>query len=160
MIIMLLSFCKRLQQTVPLLQGFIIIHQALQIFCIKLAKQSINKSSSFFAAISNNLHIIGCNDNTWKFSNVCRKFLIQLFIPEKFFLPCFAQNANCLFPLFIQFKFSLNPETLRTIMNILRIRFCEITFSETEIINRIQQVGFANAIVPTNADYSFIKRKR
>ena len=58
------------------------------------------------------------------------------------------------------FNRSCNAKTLRAIQNMLRICFCKITFRETEIMDGIQQVGFANAVVSADANNTLLKRKR
>jgi hypothetical protein len=56
-------------------------------------------------------------------------------------------------------KLTSNPETLRAREYMQGIRFAKITFGETEIMNGIQQIGFANAVISTDANDAPGKRK-
>jgi hypothetical protein len=57
----------------------------------------------------------------------------------------------------LEIKRSFYPETLRTMMNVLQIRFGKIAFCETQIIDCVQQIGLANAVAAANANNPFIE---
>jgi hypothetical protein len=44
-------------------------------------------------------------------------------------------------------------------VNILCVGPCEKTFLKTQVIDRIEQVGFAAAVATADADYLLAKRK-
>jgi uncharacterized protein YdiU (UPF0061 family) len=44
-------------------------------------------------------------------------------------------------------------------MNILQIRLKKITAGKTQIINRVQQIGFAHTVIPVNTDNGMVKGK-
>jgi hypothetical protein len=44
-----------------------------------------------------------------------------------------------------------------TLLNVYCIDAAEITFSKTEIMNGIKQVGFAGSVFTTNPNYSVVK---
>ena len=54
---------------------------------------------------------------------------------------------------------TLQPEAGSAPVDGLWIGTGEITFGETQIIKRIQQVGLADTVVPANADDPLGKRK-
>ena len=80
-----------------------------------------------------------------------RKFLVGFLIEEEFFFACFPQDADYFFRRGLLFKMPFYAEAGTSFEYILLVGFGEITFREAEIINRIQQVGLANAIVTANA---------
>ena len=52
---------------------------------------------------------------------------------------------------------SFQPEALAAVMNIYRVCSQKITFGKAEVMNGIQQIGFANSIASANANDAFIK---
>jgi hypothetical protein len=55
---------------------------------------------------------------------------------------------------------SFDAETGSAFLNVLLVAACEITFGETKIIEGIEQVGLAHAIVATDAYDPFRELKR
>ena len=55
---------------------------------------------------------------------------------------------------------SFDPEALAALLHIVAIKPGKIAAGKTEIMNCIQQVGFAHAVITTNTYYTHNKVKR
>ena len=62
------------------------------------------------------------------------------------FLPAFYTAINIL-RITSQFVFSLDHQKIGIVLNILIVNGIGMTFTERKIINGIQQVGFAHAVI-------------
>jgi hypothetical protein len=82
---------------------------------------------------------------------VIREPFIFLLISPDFFLLAILKTAMNLFLVVVKLILTLEGEKLFGMPDILRIGIIEIAFTERQIINGIQQIGFANSIVPDKA---------
>jgi hypothetical protein len=82
---------------------------------------------------------------------------VGFFIPTHFLFAVFTQYAAHLCRAAIELKMAIEPKALRTIANQHRVGSGKIAFGKTEVINGIEQVGFAGAIGAAYAHYFFRK---
>jgi hypothetical protein len=59
-----------------------------------------------------------------------------------------------------QQEITCDPESHSPVLRVLEVRFAEVTFGKTQVIDSIEQIGFANPIFTTYAYYALTKIKR
>jgi hypothetical protein len=77
---------------------------------------------------------------------VLGKFFVRLIIYKKFFFAGLSQDTNCFFRFIPKLKIAFQPEAAVPLQNIVTINPGKIAFGEAEIVNGIEQIGFANPI--------------
>ncbi len=143
-----------------MLDHFFIDDQLLQVVRIQLGEKGIQKSSSFFTVTGDQFGIIRGNDDTGIAAYMLGKFLIGLVVDGKFFAACFPQHTYGFFRLILHYKISFQPKTILTLLHIISILPGKIAFGKTEIMNSIQQIGLAHAVLTTDPHDPFRKGKR
>lgn len=84
---------------------------------------------------------------------------VGIAIHRKFFFAGFPQNADRFFRFAVQRKVSFDAKALVAVLRYQTVLAGKITFGETEIMNSIQQVGFAHAIAAANAHQRLVETK-
>jgi len=90
-------------------------------------------------------------------ANMPGKLIVCLVVDRKLFFAAFSQDADRFFGFILQYKISLKPEAVFSLLHTIGIGPGEIAFCEAEIMNRIKQVGFTGPVVSANADQFFRK---
>ncbi len=136
-----------------MLQHFGINDEILQVSLIQLRKHRVKKLSSLLTATGDKGGIVRSDNHAGVAAYMLWKFIIRLIIYQEFLFACFPQNANRLFWFFLQFKISFDSKAASALLHTTGICPGEVAFGKAEVVNSIQQVGFANAIIATNAHY-------
>jgi hypothetical protein len=147
-----LSLGEGFQEAVPLLEDLIVFDEALQVAAVQLGKEGIEESSALLTAAGDDLYVIGGDDNAGKAADMVGELLIGLVVQGKFLLAVLTQDAKYLVGLALLLKMPLDTEAGVAFTDILLVGFGEIALGEAEVIDRIEQVGLADAIIATNAD--------
>ena len=79
-----------------------------------------------------------------------RKTLIRLFVHKELLFPRFPEDTDRAERLFIHAKLTFNPESIGPVEHILTVGTGEIAFCETEIIDRVQEIGLADTVLSAN----------
>jgi len=92
------------------------------------------------------MYIVWRDENTWKFSYMEREFFVCAVIQEKLLFSCFAQDAHRFerFALFPEFAFYSEAAGAR--QGVCRVGAGKIAFCEAEVVDSVEQVGFAYAV--------------
>ena len=126
---------------------------------MQLWKQGIDEFPAFLASPGNKAHIVGGDHNARKFPDVLWEPLISYFIQRKFLAVILTQNANEPRGIIIILKISFYAKPGRPVLNTLHIGAAKAAFRETQIIDRIQQIGFATPVVAINTDDILVESK-
>ena len=83
------------------------------------------------------------------------QLLVLLFVSfERFLLP-FFESAMDILLLFVDLKRALNHKEIFTVFDVLRIYGIEIALAKTEVVYRIQDIGFTHSVVSDQAIDAF-----
>ena len=135
-----------------MLQDLCVVDQRLEVIVIELRQQGVYEFPSFLAAADDQLYIVWRNDYAGITAKVFGESCIELIVHRKFLFTRFPQDTNRFFPFVIEQKFTLQAKTFMPLVDIQLVLPGKITFGETEIMDRIQQVGLAYAISSANAN--------
>ena len=83
------------------------------------------------------------------------KLFIGFPIRQEFFFPGLPEDTDDVRFFALLFEMTFNAKTGRAFLYILLIGLGKIAFCKTEIIDRVQQVGFADPVLATDADDPF-----
>ena len=145
------SFGEGFQKAVALLQDLVVFDQILQIVRVQLCHQRVEEAAALFAATGDDLYIVGGDDHAGEPTDMMREFFIGFACREEFFLAGFPQDTDDVGELACLLEMAFYAEAGGSFLDILLIAAGEIAFGKTEIVDGIEQVCLAYAIVSANA---------
>jgi hypothetical protein len=140
-----------------LLQYAVVIDEILQIGGIQLGKQRIEKTAAFLTGAGDDLDIVRCDDDTRKAADVPGEFLIGDAVRKELFLAIATEDADHrgLFALVVEFAF--DAEARGAFEDIGLVAAGEIALGETQVIEGVQQVSLADAVIATDTHDPLMK---
>lgn len=146
------------QQCVALHQYFLIGDQMLEIVGVQLGEEGVQPFAAFFAAAKDDFGIVGGDDHRRKLPDMPGEAVVLLVVEGHFLFPVFngADNFSRL-SLFLEIAFQ--PEAVGLVLGVLAFVAGKVTAGEAEVVDGVQQVGFAGAVSAGDAYHPLVEPK-
>lgn len=119
-----------------------------EVFAVELRNNRVNPAATCLAALLDQLRIGRSDHHRWEAPNVIGEPVVRFFIAAKYlFDPAFHRTAD-FFLLIMAGKRALNEHVGFAVSDVLAVYGVEITLRVAEVMDCIEHVGFAAAVVP------------
>ena len=142
---------KTLQQTIALLQGFLVLQQMIKIALIRLRNNTIDKLAARITPSEYDILVIGGNHHQWHPSDMLTKRLTHLLVPSHLLGLSHALDTGNRHRLSIHLILAVDCKKLLSTTDILRIDTIKATFAKREVIDCIQQIRLTHTVVTNQA---------
>ena len=149
-----------LQQRVALHQQFAVGNELLEVFAIELGDDSVEKFATHLATAIDDVAVIRGDHHHWELTDMGAKPLVLFLVcPHRLvsILVC-ATHLRVILRLAVE-KLPVNSEEIGIEAHRKHILSSKIAFAEGEIINSVEEIGFATAVFADNAVHILIECK-
>lgn len=150
---------KIFEQCVALGEDFLVLDELLQITRIELRDHAVDEFAPGFAAFGDQIDIGGRNHDQRNESDVIREFIIDFAVALEDFLLSFFKAAHDLLKAFLFLKFAVDHKKLLAVLDVLYRQRIEIAFAVRQMIDRIEHIGLADAVLADKTIDLCVERK-
>lgn len=154
------AFKHLLQQRVALHQQFAIGNELLEVFAIELGNDGVEELAAHLATAVDDVAVIRGDHHHRELPDMGAKSLVLFLIGPHRLMPVLVCAAHLRIVLRLAVvEFPMYGEKIGVKAHGKHILSSKIAFAEGEIINRVEEVGFATAVLADNAVHILIECK-
>lgn len=142
---------KILEQCIALAQYFLVLNEFLQIMRIELRNHAVDEFAPRFAAFGDQIDIGRGNDHKRDKPDVVGEFVVWLAVALEDFLLSFFEAAHDLLGTVFLFEGAIDDEKFLAVLDVLHRERIEIAFPVCQMIDRIEHIGLADAVLADKA---------